>query len=550
MVLEGEEISDKGLQLLSKRKALLYCLDALKSCGVIYEKLSLNEPWFTNDTFTHLDASFSSQQNVELSESFSLSTSAQDSSKEKEDQTLGKESLLNANPWKVASMIQRIRDEALREFQCSLVQRHNCCEPLSRIVQSCVDSIEWNGPDQINTLSFKLTYIYRNIPCIIKDLDRCEFTKVTSFWTKRKVVDKCRDVHTQVDTDWFFTLLGEEALVPIRSYLSIDSPHIRAPLDQAGRAEECNTTNISMRSWVDLLCTTLSSMNSSEDPNIYLKDWHLQKQWESFHHNEELYTTPEIFQYDLLNDYLIRFTDGDYRFVYWGPSGSRTYLHSDVMNSFSWSYNVSGEKEWTFYLPEHHDVANNHPESFKIVQKSGETVFVPAGWKHEVRNLMETISINHNWIVPVSLDLTWACMLDEIQAVEQEMISWGMNSYEIRESMLSGCFGLDLSTFFLVILVGMIHRMISLQLLPIHTDGYSYSLHSWEAWFDLACMISTMNSMMNDCSSNHITSLSCRLEATLGDKIMASNTLYLYCFLRSLCLEQYKAYTLHIQENN
>ena len=32
------------------------------------------------------------------------------------------------------------------------------------------------------------------------------------------------------------------------------------------------------------------------------------------------------------------------------------------------------------------------------VQEEGETIFVPSGWFHQVFNLEDTISINHNWV--------------------------------------------------------------------------------------------------------------------------------------------------------
>ncbi|CAN0242181.1 unnamed protein product, partial [Laminaria digitata] len=42
----------------------------------------------------------------------------------------------------------------------------------------------------------------------------------------------------------------------------------------------------------------------------------------------------------------------DYRFVYIGPKGTWTPLHHDVLNSYSWSYNVCGSKHWTLFPPE------------------------------------------------------------------------------------------------------------------------------------------------------------------------------------------------------
>jgi len=130
-----------------------------------------------------------------------------------------------------------------------------------------------------------------------------------------------------------------------------------------------------------------------------------------------LYTVPNIFAGDVFNPFLLSNDGGDYRFVYWGPKGSQTPIHSDVLNTFSWSYNVFGEKKWIFYPPslssymftsidnKVKDKAtsnhNNNPNEetkycFEIIQKTGETVYVPSGWKHSVHNLQETLSINHN----------------------------------------------------------------------------------------------------------------------------------------------------------
>ena len=44
---------------------------------------------------------------------------------------------------------------------------------------------------------------------------------------------------------------------------------------------------------------------------------------------------------------------------------------------------------------------------FEVVQGPGEAIFVPAGWHHEVRNLEDTLSINHNWLNACSLHWTY-----------------------------------------------------------------------------------------------------------------------------------------------
>ena len=48
-------------------------------------------------------------------------------------------------------------------------------------------------------------------------------------------------------------------------------------------------------------------------------------------------------------------------------------------------------------------VVNEYPGFASVirmdfVQETGQTVFVPAGWHHQVENIVETLSVNRNWI--------------------------------------------------------------------------------------------------------------------------------------------------------
>jgi hypothetical protein len=165
--------------------------------------------------------------------------------------------------------------------------------------------------------------------------------------------------------------------------------------------------------------------------------------------------------------------------VYWGPAQSQTNLHSDVLHSFSWSYNVVGEKLWTFYVP----ILENDKESecfgtFKLVQETGDTIFVPAMWKHEVVNLAETLSINHNWITTANIDCTYECLLTEISSIENEIREWGVVSnddYEARENMLRGCVGLDLTMLVMMALcelIGLLSEILRLDETSTKCDDY------------------------------------------------------------------------------
>eukprot|EP00048_Salpingoeca_helianthica_P024973 m.36804 g.36804 ORF g.36804 m.36804 type:complete len:249 (+) comp9719_c0_seq4:350-1096(+) len=126
----------------------------------------------------------------------------------------------------------------------------------------------------------------------------------------------------------------------------------------------------------------------------YLKDWHCLSE----HPLECQYELPAALSDDWLNSFLLQrpgpSKQADFRFIYFGPKGSSTALHVDVLGSFSWSTNIVGKKHWCFWLP------NSSPEaapSLELEQGPGETVFVPSNWPHTVVNLAPTISVNHNW---------------------------------------------------------------------------------------------------------------------------------------------------------
>ncbi|KAJ6970552.1 arginine-specific demethylase JMJ20 isoform X2 [Populus alba] len=108
--------------------------------------------------------------------------------------------------------------------------------------------------------------------------------------------------------------------------------------------------------------------------------------------------------------------------------GSWTPLHADVFRSYSWSANVCGKKKWLFLPPSQchlvfdrgfkscvynifDDVSETNFPGFKKAiwlecsQEQNEIIFVPSGWYHQVHNMEDTISINHNWFN--AYNLSW-----------------------------------------------------------------------------------------------------------------------------------------------
>ena len=233
----------------------------------------------------------------------------------------------------------------------------------------------------------------------------------------------------------------------------------------------------------------------------------------------------------------MRFTDDDYRFVYWGSSRSSTGLHSDVLNSFSWSYNVAGEKLWTFYPPsadfEYCDNDLENSIKVQVTQHGGECIFVPAGWRHTVLNTKEAISINHNWTSSCALDCMWDCIQLEIKAVQNELREWGIDDtvgFNEKELMLSGCVGMNVSSFFFMLLVESIELIEKLMGVdPVGLDNNEL----WEDCFSLCCISQILEAVTGLDKTDRIYGIQTtriddfdeRLSATLSSRCLAKRAL-------------------------
>jgi hypothetical protein len=390
----------------------------------------------------------------------------------------------------IANMLVSVHDRRL-EANEQFWSQQSPVIPTVRIVTDQHGKIK---QDQI--WDFQDTYQKLNVPCLVLGLDRTHFGGVNDNWRRcpeqpplRQRVG-CESVHQNVvkkgriNRRWFLDTLGEKYLVPLRYHEDDDRSdqcgHVEQDhnvLDSEGRAVECKTCKRTIKEWIDTLEESEDRVFHDDHSRVdkraernstifYLKDWHLQQELQQFAGNdsksESLYDCPDVFEHDMLNSFLKRFTNGDYRFCYWGPSFSSTSRHSDVLHSFSWSYNVLGTKEWTFYGP---DIGINQTgdgdqqkgTSFSVRQETGQAIFVPATWQHTVINLEETISINHNWITMANLDLTWECLCTEMVDIQLELQRWSTSAddhdMEASENILRGCVGLDVTSFLLMTLV-------------------------------------------------------------------------------------------------
>ncbi|KAM7273688.1 hypothetical protein ACFE04_028352 [Oxalis oulophora] len=258
--------------------------------------------------------------------------------------------------------------------------------------------------------------------------------------------------------DWVLTqtLNSHNEQVPNLQYFSTNFGNSKVQVADCGTREftDQKRDEMSVNEFIDhWLPVSTDECSEKGKPLLYLKDWHFVKEYPEY----VAYKTPLFFADDWLNIYLNSYQMhkdngtgqedndiccSDYRFVYMGAKGTWTPLHADVFRSYSWSANVCGKKKWVFLPPsQSHLVFDRNGKNciynifddidetkfpgfnktiwFECTQEKDEIIFVPSGWYHQVHNMEDTISINHNWFNSYNLSWVWDLLLrDYIEAKE------------------------------------------------------------------------------------------------------------------------------------
>uniref|UniRef100_A0A8C0JYH0 Jumonji domain-containing protein 4 n=1 Tax=Canis lupus dingo TaxID=286419 RepID=A0A8C0JYH0_CANLU len=201
-------------------------------------------------------------------------------------------------------------------------------------------------------------------------------------------------------------------------------------------------------------------------------DWHLCRDSLA----EDVFTLPMYFSSDWLNEYWDILDVDDYRFIYMGPAGTWSPFHADIFRSFSWSVNICGRKKWFFFPPGQEEALRDchgglpydvtspalldsqlYPmrehcsPPLEVTQEAGEMVFVPSGWHHQVHNLDDTISINHNWVNGCNLANMWHFLQQELRAVQQEVSEWRDTMpdwHQHCQVIMRSCSGINFEEFY------------------------------------------------------------------------------------------------------
>ncbi|XP_036594338.1 2-oxoglutarate and iron-dependent oxygenase JMJD4 [Trichosurus vulpecula] len=297
-------------------------------------------------------------------------------------------------------------------------------------------SVDYIRAESFTYLDFFKGYLLPNFPCVFSSA----FTKS---WESRKYWV------TQDGKPNFDHLLWNfgDAVVPVAN-CSVQEYNAN-PKEQ-----------IPLRDYISYWREYIQGDYSSAKGCLYLKDWHLCRTFPDHH----VYTTPVYFSSDWLNEYWDELAVDDYRFVYMGPKGS------------CWSVNICGRKRWLLYPPGQeenlrdchgnlpYDVTSSalldikvYPKyprccpAIDIVQEAGEMIFVPSGWHHQVYNLDDTISINHNWMNGCNVATMWHFLQAELGAVQQEIYEWRDTMEDWHQHcqvIMKSCTGIDYREFY------------------------------------------------------------------------------------------------------
>ncbi|XP_015515621.2 2-oxoglutarate and iron-dependent oxygenase JMJD4 [Neodiprion pinetum] len=292
--------------------------------------------------------------------------------------------------------------------------------------------------------------------------------------------------------------------------------------------------DMALADYVDYWITYRDLSDPKNMPLLYLKDWHCVKN----NPHIPIYNVPQYFASDWLNEYYTEQEElnDDYMFIYMGPKGTWTPFHADVFSSYSWSANIVGKKRWLLFAPgdeeslrdKHgkliYDITTsnellnqtmypNYDEDrlkrYEIIQQPGEIVFIPSGWHHQVWNLEDTISINHNWINACNVWNVWISLKKELCAVMREVEDCrDMDGWDDHcQLMLKASHGMDYVQFY-----KFLSFLSKKRMALIMKDTPVISFHTWylgrnHCFYDLKQIRLVLDDMIRDVEEKCIHSL-------------------------------------------
>ncbi|RZC38393.1 jmjC domain-containing protein 4, partial [Asbolus verrucosus] len=219
--------------------------------------------------------------------------------------------------------------------------------------------------------------------------------------------------------------------------------------------------------------TYLDTIWGVDSPKLkYLKDWHLKNTYKE----DNFYQVPIYFASDWLNEFLVENSEDDYR---------EENVLRDALNNLPYDITQT-------YCDKKH---------FEVIQNPGEAIFVPSGWYHQVWNLEDTISINHNWVNGCNIDKMWDAIKNNLNHVKKEIEDCkDMEAFLSHcQVMLNASFGMDFLKFYDFLEFIALKR---LSLLQKRSDGmlfHGHTLGANHALFDLQAVKSVLEKFHQHC---------------------------------------------------
>ncbi|XP_060053395.1 2-oxoglutarate and iron-dependent oxygenase JMJD4 isoform X5 [Erinaceus europaeus] len=138
----------------------------------------------------------------------------------------------------------------------------------------------------------------------------------------------------------------------------------------------------------------------------------------------------------------------------------------------------------------------------EVIQEAGEMIFVPSGWHHQVYNLEDTISINHNWINGCNLANMWHFLQQELRLVQQEIVQWKDTMPDWHhhcQVIMKSCTGINFEEFYHFLKVIAERRLLILakSMDPVESKGSEVvELGPQQAAFDIGRIAEVLASVV------------------------------------------------------
>ena len=216
----------------------------------------------------------------------------------------------------------------------------------------------------------------------------------------------------------------------LRNWTSINGrPTNRGDLDvfrmKVGEDDDGKTVRVSLRDFV-----SYARFNRDDSP-LYVFDQAFCEK-----HGRDFYKTPKFCARDDLFELVGESRRPPYQWFLLGPQRSGTCVHIDPLGTAAWNTLLAGRKRWVLFEPgtskrvatgshlvkpgEDDEAVNYfvdilpriratypHARRIEVVQRPGDTLYVPAGWWHAVLNLDDTVAVTQNFVSRSSFDGAW-----------------------------------------------------------------------------------------------------------------------------------------------